>query len=376
MNEWAGKLMTRLPALLMLAATLIFWPNFDPCAPAGPALLDSPTLAAAAVVEGDCSETGAVFELRMAPGGIDPCVQFVLPDGPAPEMIRLGGRIRAENPGGSAWLSLIQRRDTGGRSNGGQRQLIGDGSFGWTYYQNDYSVSRWTRKLEVTLQSFGEEGTVWFDSIRAVPIAFRASLPWIRGAFAVAWLGIGAAYYFIGRLNTRRLRHLILLNALVIVVGVLLPNHWLQVAPGKIRRALGENVEAARSTAYVQAGFGVARHIEQTIGRSFGHFALFGSLAFWVLFSAALEGQHPARYYGKVAGDLFLFGLCTEALQHLTPDRTVDVDDMLCNAYGILVAMPLFAVVWNSRAWVILRKHRRASRRFVRPPDDPSTLDS
>jgi hypothetical protein len=370
MNQWAGKLKMRLPAILMLAATLLFWPNFDPCEPSGPALLESPTLADAAFVEGDCSETDSVFELRVGPGATPPSVQFVLPDGAGHDMIRLGGRIRAENPGGSAWLSLIQRRDTGGLLNGGQRQLIGDGSFGWTCYQNDYSISQWTRTIAVTLQQFGEEGTVWFDSIQAVPISFRASLPWVRAGFGVAWLIIGVAYFFICRLDTRRLRYLILLNALVIIVGVLLPNRWLQAAPGKIRGVLSSKVDAAGCHVYVEAGFGVARHIEQTIGRSFGHFVLFGSLAFWVLLSAALEGQHPARYFGKVAGDIFIFGLCTEALQHLTPDRTVDVDDMLCNAYGIGVAMILFAAVWQTGLL----------RRAVRPPggrpEDPFTFNS
>ena len=48
MDGWKNKLKMRLPAVALLAATCLFWSLYDRYQPAGPVLLQAPTLADAA----------------------------------------------------------------------------------------------------------------------------------------------------------------------------------------------------------------------------------------------------------------------------------------------------------------------------------------
>ncbi|VGO21149.1 hypothetical protein SCARR_03220 [Pontiella sulfatireligans] len=363
MNDWMQKLKMRLPVMVLLAATFLFWGSYDPCKPDGPVLLDSPALADAAVAEGDCSEVNSVFTLRRPASGIKPVVRFVLSGIAGCETIRLSGRIRAENVvrgryhSSCARLVLVQRDIEGKWVAGTESRMYGAGSFGWTEFLNDYLILPSTVSAEVVLLQSGESGTAQFDSIAAYPVKARAAGPW-KMAFAAAWGIMGVVYFRRCRLHTRRLGHLILLNALVILVGVLMPNTWLQQAPGRIHSIMDQFSCAHGSEApelqkhLVTAGLDIdlVDHVVGTVNRSVGHFLLFGSLSFLVLLSVALERLHPFHYLA-VAFDMLLFGGVTEALQYLTPDRTVDVVDLLCNAYGMLAAMVLFSVVRVCWRW-------------------------
>ncbi|MDF7800858.1 VanZ family protein [Pontiellaceae bacterium B1224] len=364
MTEVLNKLKMRLPAILLLAATLLFWSNYDPCRPYGPVLLETATLADAAYVEGDCRETNSVFMLTRSEGGTIPAVGFKLPDVSNYRMLRLRGRLRAESvvPGeyefDSARVTLVQRDKSGRVVARFDEDAHGSGTFKWTKFLNDYYVHRGVEQVEVLLTQQGQSGTALFDSVEVRPVRFKGRTHWIKYAFAAAWLILGIFYFPRCRLHTRKLRHLILLNVILILVGILLPTRVIQRGIHEMNQLIScvQVKDFPAGMQFVTAGpaFDLPLHFEDTVGRSKGHFILFGSLSFLVLLSGALEGQ-PRSYYFKVAFDVLLFGAITEALQYLTPDRTVDMADMLCNAYGMLTAMVLFIFVktlWrNSARW-------------------------
>lgn len=361
-----NKLKMRLPAILLLAATFLFWANYDPCRPYGPVLLESPSLADAVYLEGNCSETNSVFTLNRSAGEVVPSIVFRLPDASNYRMIRLRGRLRAEAvvPGtydfNSARLLLVQRDNKGRVVSRFDGQASGSGTFGWTQLLADYHVHRGVEQVEVHLVQEGKSGTAWFDSIEARPVRYKGRTHWIKNAFGGAWLVLGIFYFRRCRLHTRRLRHLILLNVLLILVGILLPTRVIQRGVHEMKQLISfvqfRDAPAKRSFVTAGPGFDLPAHFEETVGRSIGHFLLFGSLSFLVLLSGALEGQ-SVSYYFKVAFDVLLFGAITESLQYLTPDRTVDMADLLCNAYGMLTAMVFFIVVrifWrNPFKWVV-----------------------
>lgn len=361
-----NKLKLRLPAIVLLAATFLFWSNYDPCRPYAPVLLESATLADALYVDGQCSESGSVFTLTRPLGGAIPAVGFKLPEVSNHRMLRLRGRMRAESvvPGkynfNCARLTLIQRDAAGRVVSQYDADAHGSGTFGWTKCLTDYYLHRGVDQVEVLLTQQGESGTAQFDSIKVSPVRFKGRTHWIKYAFAGAWLLMGLFYFRRCRLHTRRLRHLILLNVILILVGVMLPMRVVQYGIHDLKMLIS-HLQVGNPTGsepLIAAGLGIdlPGHFEDVIGQAFGHFFLFGSLCFLVLLSGALEGQ-PRRYYFKVAFDLLLFGGVTEALQYLTPDRTVDLNDMLHNAYGMLSAMALFIIVrtlWRNPArWII-----------------------
>jgi VanZ family protein len=354
MKEMLNKLKLRLPAIVLLAVTLLFWGNYDPCRTYGPVLLETAKLTDAAYVEGDCSEADSVFRLTRPKGGTMPAVGFTLPDVSDYPMLRLRGRMAAEAvvPGeyefDGARVTLVQRDKAGHIIGNFDGEAGGSGTFGWTKFLNDYYVYRGIEQVELRMTQQGQSGTALFDSVEVRPVRFKGRTHWIKFVFAVAWLILGIYYFPRCRLHTRKLHHLILLNVILILVGILLPTRVIQRGIHEMKQLISyvQMNDSPVNEQLVTAGpgFDLPAHFEHIIGRSLGHFILFGSLCFLVLLSGALEGQ-PRSYYFKVVFDVLLFGAITESLQYLTPDRTVDMADMLCNAYGILSAMVLFVFV-------------------------------
>ncbi|MDF7825101.1 VanZ family protein [Pontiellaceae bacterium B12227] len=343
----------RLPAILLLAASFFFWENYDPCRPYGPVLFDSAQLADAAMVEGDCSEIDSVLTLTRPPGGTVPSVVFNLPDVSSHRILRLQGRMRVKDvvPGNDdfqgARLKFVKRNKKGRPTGSDEEQIYGAGSFDWKTFRTDTYLHRRIKQVDILLTQQGQSGTVQFDSIEVRPVRLKGRTHWFKIAFGIVWVIFGVIYYPRCRLHTRKLRHLILLNVLLILVGVLLPTRFFQYGIPAIKKMIpfvqveGHSVSEPFIAAGV--GFDLPAHFQLTVAQSYGHFILFGSLCFLVLLSGALEGQ-PKWYYFKVAFDVLLFGAVTESLQYLTPDRTVDMADLYCNAYGMLTAMVLFII--------------------------------
>ncbi|QBG47927.1 VanZ family protein [Verrucomicrobia bacterium S94] len=360
MDEGMNQLKKRLPALIMLAATLFIWPAVDPCRPSAEPLLDYPSLAEADFVHGDCSASDGVIQINQHAAGDHPEVIFDLGNVSRYEIIRLSGYLQAApvpdiHAGHTVALRLDQKLADERILRGSWHRMSAVGTLKRSFFIQDYILESDAVSAQVVLSRHGSVGTASFDSIRAVPVQWSGFYPFIRWGFILTWCLLGMLYYRICRLHERPLRHLLLLNALVIIIGVMLPTRWFQYGPGFLRwfSLLEMQAVPAVSPAYelVSAGLGggLLDHFKYIIGRSAGHFLFFGSLSFLTFLSGALE-RREYRFYPRAGLDILLFGAVTESLQYFAVERTVDIQDMLCNAYGMLAAMLLFMgvkKVWN-----------------------------
>ena len=196
-----------------------------------------------------------------------------------------------------------------------------------------------------------------FEQIEAQPVRVRTSFVWWRILFASSWLLMASVYFSRCRLHRRKLKVLILLNAIAILAGTLMPGEWIVTSSSRVQKAIrelhppkAESIRAPSSeqtqspkTAPVQKQMDWFAEIEVESHQA-GHFVLFASLCFLVYLSAALERQHPS-YFFKVGIDVLLFAAITESLQFLTLDRSAGVGDLRIDLYGMAAALLLFLIV-------------------------------
>ncbi|MEI6892577.1 MAG: VanZ family protein [Pontiella sp.] len=354
----------RLPAILLLGVSLLFWGFYDRYESVSSLLLDSPDLSEAFLVQGDCSETNGIISLNVPAGGKGARVRFQLPYAPEYKFIRLTGRMRIENvvQGKLRWscarLLLIQR-DTKGKWIPTSHALYAEtGTADWVDLVGEFEIIPGAERFEVVLEQVGKSGRADYSNITAQAIRVRASFFWFRLAFTGAWILLGLLYLKRCRLDHRRLRILILLNTMAILFGTLIPSAWISDASATIKEYAMKTVERS-SEARTDFSFGKTPKntiSEQDIQRvevftdlvneahKAGHFVLFGSLCFLVYCSAWLEKQHPV-FYLKVVLDILLFAAISEALQYLTNDRQPGVLDWLIDIYGMLLALICFLFV-------------------------------
>ncbi|QBG47926.1 hypothetical protein EGM51_11155 [Verrucomicrobia bacterium S94] len=370
------KLKLRLPALLMLGITLLFWGSYDCYRPLGEPLLEMPKLGDAWRMRGDVVQTNGLYRLLVPKGGKTAEVRFRILENPTVSKIRLQGRIRTEDVvrgkyrWSSARLLLIQRDAKGKWIPGTHGLLDEEGTVPWTFQQQEFEIFPEAATVEVVLQQIGKSGTAWFDQVVAVPVEVKPSCLPMRLVFMVAWLWMGVLYFRRCRLDHRKLRILILLNVIAILFGTLVPTVWIQKpvdgvkerleqlqkrlqvreqkAPSKkaeVPKAKSPEKSASGSVVFekeTSAVDGMIEAVEQV--HRIGHFVLFASLCFLVYCSAALEGQGRG-YVLKVAFDILLFAAISESLQYLTMDRTPGCSDWMVDVYGMLLALLLFGAV-------------------------------
>jgi VanZ family protein len=366
MNNGLQKLKMRLPAIILLAATLLFWGFYDRYESAGPVLLESPSLTDATRLHGNCAETNGLFTLRIPAGGKPASINFRMPKAMDYQYIRVHARMRVENvvegkfPWRCARLLLTQYDETDKWIPGHHGVVAESGTKDWSAYEDIFKIVPEAVHADLIIQQVGLSGSAWFDSIEAQPLKLRASFPWWRSIFFCLWIFTGVLYFPRCRLHRRRLRLLILLNVLAILAGTLMPHKWIEGTTGHLKEAAIQVVEKARlskvgppvvESAKKQSEISEREtrridHFNQIIGESHrtGHFMLFASLCFLVYCSAELERQH-AIYFFKVAFDILLFAAITESLQHLTLDRTAGLSDLLTDVYGMVAALLLFLCV-------------------------------
>mgnify|MGYP001080072852 CR=1 FL=1 len=366
-DVWKKKLKLRLPVLLWLMLTLLFWGNYDRYEPVSDTLLEFPDLGNAFNLRGEVSQSNGVIRLHVPAGGKTAEARFRIAENPGFPLIRLSGRIRTEGVvrGKYRWnaarLLLIQR-DTDHQWIPGTHGLLDeDGTVAWTPQVQEFEVFPEAAFIEVVLQQTGKRGTAWFDDISATPMIIKPSFVWFRALFGVIWLGMGLLYFKRCRLHRRKLRILILVNAMAILYGTLIPTEWIQKPVDHLKERLQQPLEhqvqekkppvsnpkpAAPSKPRVEkSDLGkmvkdrLAGLVEQS--HTVGHFVLFATLCFLVYCSAALERQGRS-YYFKVAFDVLLFAAATESLQFLTMDRTPGFADWLIDIFGMLSALILF----------------------------------
>ena len=367
MQDALNKVKLRLPAILLLAATLLFWGFYDRYEAAGPPLLELPELSDASRARGAVSVTNGTFTLQVPVGGKTADLRFELNGATEFATIRVGGSIRTDQvvEGKNAWNSarlLLIQRDAKGKWIPGTHGLLSEqGTVPWTSQVQEFEVDPDAASAEVVLQMIGKSGTAQFKEITAVPVQTKASFPVLRILFCSLWVGMALLYFKRCRLNRRKLRVLILLNVIVILLGTLMPGEWIQDASEQLKEKVSESIRKSAAPKTVKKGPTVvpkkasdatvaeSRRIDQfntVVGGAHraGHFVLFASLCFLVYCSAWLEKQHPV-YYLKVGLDILLFAAVSESLQYLTMDRTPGVSDWMTDVYGLTTAFAVFLIV-------------------------------
>jgi hypothetical protein len=360
-DSWKQKIKLRLPAMLLMAATLFFWGFFERYEAAGPILLQEPSMADATRLRGDCTETNGQFLLTVPPAGKTACINFRLPDATQYSRVRIQGRmkldgvVKGENPWRCARLLLVQYDALDKWIPGHHGVVAEQGTRDWETYEDIFELNPRTSHADLVIQQTGREGLAIFDRLIAEPVRLQSAFRWWRMIFAAAWMSMAVLYFRRCRLHRRKLRLLILLNAIAIILGTMMPERWIE---DTARHAQTEVVKAIekphRSSETAPAGqparssdaVEIIEQFSEKVGglHVIGHFALFASLCFLVYLSAALERQ-PRSYFFKVAFDVLLFAAITESLQYLTLDRTPGVQDWLIDLCGMATAFACFLVV-------------------------------
>lgn len=362
MDVWKLKLKTRLPVVLLLMATVLFWSFYDRYEADGPVLLESPTQADATRMGGDVSESGGRFTLNVPESGTLAQVRFRLPTATDYRKIRVRARIKVDEVvrGKYAWRCarlLLVQYDAENKWIPGDHGVVSErGTKDWAEHEDVFEIFPGAAHVDVVLQQAGASGRAAFDRIDAQPVRVRASFVWWRVLFACAWLAAAVGYFTRCRLHRRRLKVLIFLNVLAILAGALMPGDWISDNAERLKAGLATvtkpvpvKTDAPQAGKPAEAPEKDSRQMDRfnaVVGDTHrtGHFLLFASLCFLVYLSAALERQHPV-YFLKVGFDVLLFAAVTEALQFLTLDRSAGLGDLTVDFYGMLAAFVLFLIV-------------------------------
>jgi hypothetical protein len=365
MDAWKQKLKLRLPVLILLLATVLFWSLYDRYEPAGPILLKNPSLADGTNIRGEVSGAGGRFFLNVPRKGRPARINFRLPEITDYESIRIRGRIKVDGvvEGKHSWSCarlLVTQYDANNKWMSGHHGLVAEkGTKDWETHEDVFEIFTKADRADVVLQQSGSEGLAAFDQIEVQPVRLRVSFVGWRILFAGLWLLAAGLYFPRCRLHRRKLKVLIFLNAVAILAGTLMPSDWITAGSEKVRSVIQElhtpesppekvpppGKKKAPATAPPQEQMDWFVEMEMKIeAHRAGHFILFASLCFLVYCSAALERQHPA-YFAKVGFDILLFAAVTEALQFLTLDRMAGVLDLRTDLYGMAAALVVFLAV-------------------------------
>jgi hypothetical protein len=356
------KTKLRLPALILLVASILFWSQYDRYEPDGPMLLQWPALAEASSVRGDVSEADGRFVLHVPAAGKTAELRFRLPTAKDYSSIRVRGRIKVDGVvvGQQSWNCarlLVVQYDARDKWISGHHGVVAEEGFkDWEKHEDIFEIFPGAARADVVLQQSGTAGRAEFDQIEAQPVRTRTSFVWWRCGFAALWLAAAFLYFPRCRLHRRKLKVLIFLNAVAILVGTLMPSTWIENVAEQSRETVALLRPAAPEKPAAQSPATPTKKIvretsemdlfNMVVGDAHrtGHFALFASLCFLVYLSAALERQHPV-YFFKVGFDILLFAAVTESLQYLTLDRTAGIGDLLTDVYGLVTALLVFLLV-------------------------------
>ncbi len=348
MNEWIYKLRMRLPALILLVVTLIFWGLYDRYEAAGDALLQAPSLADATRVRGACTETNGHFVLTVPLDGKTASINFRMPRATHYNLIRVRARIKVDGvtvgkyPWSCARLLLTQY-DKNDKWMPGEHGVVAEqGTRDWKTHEDVFEIETDAFHADVVIQQIGRSGVAAYDQLLAEPVRLRRSFFFWQIVFCGLWVAMAVLYFKRCRLDRRKLRILILLNVLAILAGTMMPGDWISDTSEKLKKTVARKVEA-RQAPMLEQELNRIDHFNEVVGGAHvaGHFVLFASLCFLVYWSAALERQHMS-YYFKVAFDILIFAAITESLQYLTIDRTAGVLDWQMDIYGLLTGFGLF----------------------------------
>jgi len=363
MNDWKQKLKLRLPVILLLAVTLLFWGFYDRYERVGPVLLEAPSVGDATYLRGDSTETNGLFTLARSVSAKSASIHFRMAGAADYSLIRVHGRIKVKDviqgkhPWNCARLLLVQRDENNKWISGPHNVVSKRGSKDWSFHEEVFEINPQAAHVDLVMEQIGSSGTAVFDRLMVEPVRIRPSFVWWRIVFSCFWIFMAALYFRRCRLHQRKLKLLILLNALAILAGTLMPSVWIKNSVEQAKAALEKTLEKPVQLKAVPSQKKIVApkmnrteaRIEQfneVVGGAhhIGHFGLFAALCFLVYCSAALERQHPI-YFLKVGFDVLLFAAITEALQHLTLDRTAGILDLRTDLYGMATALVLFLVV-------------------------------
>ena len=367
MKDWKSKLKQRLPVVILLLMTILFWSFYDRYQEIEPPLLNSPELAEAIRVTGASSKPKEHFILSVPEGGKTASVSFRIPSATDYNLIRIRGRLKVDRvvTGKYAWRCariMMTQRDGENRWIPGKHGVASEtGTQSWESHEEVFEIFSKTVFAELVIQQIGRSGTAYFDQLIVEPVKLRGSFPFWRIIFVLLWLSMGGLYFRRCRLHQRKLKVLIFLNVIAILVGTLVPNLWIQTIAERGKEAihsmrtppspppsainpkpdLKQKPISKSASLQKQMDWFSSLNVES---HQAGHFFLFASLCFLVYCSAALERQHIS-YFFKVGVDVLLFAAVSESLQYLTFDRSAGISDLMIDLYGMGLAFLIFLLV-------------------------------
>jgi len=381
MNERRDKILLRIPVIIFILITVGFWSFYDRYERLDSLLTRSPDLSAAIVRRGDVTLENGQFILTVT----QPKPKTVRVDFPIKLSISTAALVRVSMdmkidhvvPGRYPWERarlLLGQYDQKGKWVSGEHQVVGiEGSLPWKRYQKVFEVREKTATARLILQQIGSSGTVWFKNIRIESVRIKSSFLWWRVIFATLWVAMGMFYFPRCRLNKRKLRLLITLNAIAILIGALVPGAWMKDLSDRLQKVRVEWVvkkkPLAKQKGVVEKKPKIIKSLEQTDRfeelvkdtHRTGHFGLFASLCFLVYLSAALERQRFS-YLIKVGLDVLLFAVVTETLQLLTVDRSAGVGDLKIDLQGMILAFVIFMLFVWPVLWLKDRRVKKVNR--------------
>ncbi|PKD39382.1 hypothetical protein CWO84_16865 [Methylomonas sp. Kb3] len=210
------------------------------------------------------------------------------------------------------------------------------GSSDWAYHERVFRIAENTAKLQLIIQLIHAKGQFFVKTLSLRPATPNPEFGRYRSWFIAIWtfLGLWVGLPLVHKAATRRPHALILLIALGILAGVLMPN--------SLKEYIGESIlPSADAGAYIihsdeLSVFRLTFSIPELDKYKYGHFIMFGLLAA----TASNRGWFNLSTF-KALVLTTLFAFATEVLQLFIPGRGPQLGDVLIDTAGIFTGWAL-----------------------------------
>ncbi|HSR88448.1 MAG TPA: hypothetical protein VLL07_05800, partial [Pontiella sp.] len=163
--------------------------------------------------------------------------------------MKLDGVVRGDNPWRCARLLLVQY-DAGEKWIPGHHGVVAEqGTRDWETYEDVFELNPRSVHVDLVIRQAGREGSAEFDRLVAEPVRLRSSFYRWRMMFSAVWISMAVLYFRRCRLHRRKLRVLILLNAVAIILGTMMPERWIADSARLAQKEVTKAIEISHAPA-------------------------------------------------------------------------------------------------------------------------------
>ena len=201
MKETMNKFKMRLPALLLLVASLLFWGFYDRYEAVAPPLLDDLSLADAQSSRGEVTETNGIYILNVPEGGGSASVRFLIPDLADYSTLRAIGRIRTDSvvEGKYRWRCariILTQYDSNNKWIPGHHSVVASrDTCDWDWTLNEFDILSNAAYAKLIIEQSGLSGRADFSDLQVFPVQIKKSFPVFRVLFTILWLILAKLYF-------------------------------------------------------------------------------------------------------------------------------------------------------------------------------------